>query len=60
MTLETKDKNTNSKVCTIKILLYSGAIASFIHKDVLHKRHRILKQKKINGLLWQKPYVQLC
>ena len=30
------DENKNSKVCTIKILLHSGAIASIVHKDVLY------------------------
>ena len=38
----------NSKVCSIKILLDSGAsaIASIIHKDELNERHRIQKDKK--------------
>ena len=44
------DSNTfkfeNSKVCTIKILLDSGASVSIVCKDVLYKRHRILKDKK--------------
>ena len=40
------DENWNSKVCTIKILLDSGAGASIVRKDILHERHRILKQKK--------------
>ena len=42
----TKDKNKNSKVCTIKILLDSGASASIVHQDILYERHRILKDKK--------------
>ena len=40
------DKNKNSKVRTIKILLDSGASASIVRKDVLHVRHKILKDKK--------------
>ena len=40
------DENTNSKLCTIKILLQGGTSASIIRKDVLYKRHRILKDKK--------------
>ena len=42
----TLDENQNSEVCAIKILLHSGANASIIHKDVLYKRHQILKDKK--------------
>ena len=42
------DENRNSKVCTIKILLDSGASASIVRKDVLYKRHKILKDKKSN------------
>ena len=42
----TSDENKNSKVCTIQILLDSGASASIIHKDVLYKRHKILKDNK--------------
>ena len=36
------DENKYSKVRTIKILLDSGASASIVRKDVLHKRHQIL------------------
>ena len=42
----TLDENKNSKVCTIKILLDSGASASTVRRDVLYKRHKILKDKK--------------
>ena len=42
----TTDKNRNSKVCTIETLLDSGASASIVRKDVLYKRHKILKDKK--------------
>ena len=45
------DENQNAKVCTIKILLDSNAKASIVRKDVLHERHKILKQKRINGPL---------
>ena len=41
------DKNWKSKVCTIKILLDSGASVLIIRKDILYKRHKILKDKKI-------------
>ena len=34
------------KVNTIKILLNSSASASIIHKDSLHQRHQIFKDKK--------------
>ena len=44
--LGNSDENKNSKVRTIKIVLESGAIVSIILKDVLHKRHKILKDKK--------------
>ena len=40
------NENNKSKVHTFKILLDSGASASIVRKDVLHKRHRILKDKK--------------
>ena len=40
------NENKNSKVCTIKILLDSGASASIVRKDILHERHKILKDKK--------------
>ena len=40
------DKNKNSKVRTIKILLDSGSSASITRKDVLYERHKILKDKK--------------
>ena len=36
----------------IKILLDSGVGVSIAHKDVLQKRHKIIKQKRISGLLW--------
>ena len=42
----TLDKNRNFKAHTIKILLDSGVSASIVHKDVLYKRHKILKDKK--------------
>ena len=45
----TLDKNRNSKVYTIRILLDSSAIASIVRKDLLYERHKILKYKKING-----------
>ena len=40
------NSNKNSKVCTIKILLDSGASASIVCKDVLSKRHKIHKNKR--------------
>ena len=40
------DENTKSKACIIKILLDSGASASIVQKDVLHKHLRFLKDKK--------------
>ena len=40
------NENKNSKVCTIKRLLDSGASESIVRKDVLYKRHKILKDKK--------------
>ena len=42
----TMNKNKNSKVCTIKILLDSHASASIVNKDVLYKRHKILRDKR--------------
>ena len=42
----TSDENRNSKVCTITILLDSGASASIARKDVLYERHTVLKDKK--------------
>ena len=44
--LVTSDENKNSKVRTIIILLDSGASTSIVRKDVLHVRHKILKDKK--------------
>ena len=44
--LITSDENKNSNVCTIKILLDSGARSSIVHKDVLYERHQNLKDKK--------------
>ena len=41
----TLDENKNSKVRTIKILLDSDASASTVRKEVLYKRHKILKDK---------------
>ena len=35
-----------SKVWTIKILLDSGARLSILHQDVIHERHRTLKEAK--------------
>ena len=40
------DENKNSKVRTIKISLDSGTNVSIVHKDALHGRHKILKDKK--------------
>ena len=40
------DENKKSKVHAIKILLDSGASALIMCKDVLYKRHKILKDKK--------------
>ena len=40
------DENKNSKLCTIKILLDSGTSALIVRKEVLHERHKILKDKK--------------
>ena len=40
------DENKNSKVLTIKLLLDSGASSLIIQKDMLYKRHKILKDKK--------------
>ena len=40
------NKNRNSKVPTIKILLDSGASVSIVRKDLLHERHNILIDKK--------------
>ena len=48
----TFDENKNSKVCTIKILLDSGARVSIVQKDMLYRRHKILKDKSINDQLW--------
>ena len=42
----TLDENKNSKVCAIRILLDSGASASIVRKDILHERHKMLKDKK--------------
>ena len=42
----TLDQKKNSKVHTINILLESGASESIIRKNVLYKRHKILKDKK--------------
>ena len=47
------------KVHTVKILLDSGASVSIVCKDVVYERHRILKIKRINGLLWQGPLIPL-
>ena len=44
------DKNKNSKVGTIKILLNSGASASIVCKDILYGRHRILKDNYMSDL----------
>ena len=40
------DKNKNSKVHTIKILLESEASASIVRKDMLYERHKTLRDKK--------------
>ena len=42
----TTDENENFKVRTITILLDSGASALITHKEILQKRHKILKDKK--------------
>ena len=42
----TTDENKKSNVHTIRVLLDSGASALIIRKDVLHERHKILKDKK--------------
>ena len=39
-------KNKNSKVCTIKFTLDSSASVLIVCKDVLYKRHKILRDKK--------------
>ena len=57
--METSDKNKNSKVHTIKISLDSDASASMVYKDVSYKRQRSLKDKRINGQLWQESLVLL-
>ena len=44
--LGTLDKNKNSKVRTIKILLDSGTRASIVCKGILYKRDKFLKDKK--------------
>ena len=44
--LGTTYKNKSLKVCTIKILLDSGASVSIVRKDVFYERHRILKDEK--------------
>ena len=54
--LRTLNKNKNSNVHTIKIVLDSGASASIVRKDILYKHHRIIKDKKnkwstLGGLL---------
>ena len=51
------DENRNSKEHTIKILLDSGASTSIVRKDILYKRHKILKDKKnkwstMAGIFW--------
>ena len=43
---EILNENKNSWVHTIKILLDSGASALIVRKDVLYKRHKILKEQK--------------
>ena len=42
----TSDENWNSKVCTFKILLDSGASVSIVPKDLLYKILKIPKDKK--------------
>ena len=41
---KTSDENKNYNLHIIKILLDSGASTSIKHKDVLYKRHKILKE----------------
>ena len=43
---KTTNESKNSKVCTIKLLLDSSASASIVCKDVIYKRHRILKDEE--------------
>ena len=57
--LGTTDENKNSKVLSIKISLSSGNSASIARKDILHKRHQIVKDKKITGQLWQESLILL-
>ena len=49
----TTNENKSSKLCTIKILLDSGASASIERKYILQEHHKILKIKRINDQLWQ-------
>ena len=51
------DDNKRSKVRTIKIFLDNGASASIIPKHVFYERHKILKDERINGQLWQGPLI---
>ena len=47
------NENRNFKVHTINIVFDSGAIILIVHKDILHQRHKINKEKKRNGMLQQ-------
>ena len=44
--LGSTDENKNSKARNVKIILDSSASTSIVRRDDLHKRHRILKDKK--------------
>ena len=44
--LGTSDENNNSREHNIKIFLDSCASASTAHRIILHKGHKILKEKK--------------
>ena len=56
----TTDENKISKVGTIKILLDSGASASIVCKVVLHKRHKILKDKKNKWFTMEGAFNTTC
>ena len=51
--------NKNSKVHTVKILLDCNVGASIVCKEVLYKSLKILKDRKMNGQLWQRPFMLL-
>ena len=43
---ETMDENEKSKLRIIKMILYSGASASIVRKNILYKRQKILYKRK--------------